>query len=139
MKKYCPECGTGTEYSTRPPENCGKCKASFSVPVSDTPPPKPRKEQSRASRRRVVEDDYLEDEDDIRRNYDTEPLNFELVGTESSTVKLKDVAHTGATGVSRPRPKNAKAKKLTDQQYWQENMNKIGAKASVDISGPDDK
>lgn len=65
MKKYCASCGGGTEYSTTPPNYCGKCGIEYkSVFASEQPKPKETIKLPSKHKRVIVERYEEEDEEE---------------------------------------------------------------------------
>lgn len=105
MKKYCPNCGFGNEYTLDVPESCGKCKNSLSFNFT----PAKKQEEKIVPRRTIVnskrepenEEEY-EDESELSE-YNLNSKAFSVEVSQPTTYSFKQLITQKPTNETRQR------------------------------------
>ena len=126
MKKYCPICGSPTDYTGQEPDKCESCGKSFSAAFKIT--------SSKKKRRPVVEEEYNDDDEDGDDHGVKLPnikkLSISFIENVDPRVKLEDVVKEGPSGFgSRPVPEIEKA------NWLETRANRLNKTTVVNIGG----
>lgn len=124
MKRYCPNCGYGTDYVTVKPTVCGKCRGGLELAIAPAKSAPVVITRTSSSRRPVVANDFP-DEDEL--DFGIELVHDQPQGADEGfeiitqptrqTMKIGDVAQTRGLGKGAIRdiPRNVNSKALLDE------------------------